>query len=771
MSTRIHIILATYEPNIAFLEQQVASLAAQTGVNMHLWVVIANCAPSAPLADLLDTYAPGLPYDFCTPNENVSAVGAFQMGLETALKVAGPDDLFALCDQDDIWHPEKLAKGMAALKAAKADMVHSDARVVNADGSVRHPSMFKLEGRVRRAGMRDLLGLNTITGMTTLFTRRVVETALPFPPQYGVHFYHDLWLGLVAMLYSPLLFLPEPLVDYRQHGNNAVGAVGGGNTQPNTQPARFSRAWTRQKVARYGLAQYLAKSLYLRAEEMVGTGVGQINPARLLPLKPYLGHKSIGIAFFMDAVRLAMRGRTKQAGLAAGYGLVRAGRLFWSLRRMFSGPSLNDQLVAFDTRAYQMSPGLPPQANTNGPEVEIQPGEKLQPWQIYRDARRTRRWEMDLSAPTPALVVMVPTLNPSEIFAGIATALDFGIAAAKAGHTVRFMACDLPIASHHASLNFIHNRAGSARAMKDIDLLCGVTQDSLRLHPQDRFLATAWWTAHVADELVKTLKQDQKFFYLLQDYEPNFYPWGEEFAGAEESYTFDFVPIFNTSVLRDYYAGQGHGFATKDAITFQPSIPLERYTNSPRTRTSDVCRLAVYGRPEVARNLFPTAVAALAHFLETHELEAKDIELVSVGLAHDDVALPGGAVLRSLGKIPWEDYPAFLADLDIGLSLMYSPHPSHPPLEMAAAGARVVTNAFPGKDLSRLSPLITSAAPTVSGISQALAQAYAQSKTPGTAQDRAIALDLLGAPLQVATTHLCEALDASWASLSERETS
>ena len=55
---------------------------------------------------------------------------------------------------------------------------------------------------------------------------------------------------------------------------------------------------------------------------------------------------------------------------------------------------------------------------------------------------------------------------------------------------------------------------------------------------------------------------------------------------------------------------------------------------------------------------------------------------------------------------------------------MVSPHPSYPPLEMAAFGARVVTNGFGDKDLSGFSPLIESVRlPTIDALAQALVRA------------------------------------------------
>ena len=65
--------------------------------------------------------------------------------------------------------------------------------------------------------------------------------------------------------------------------------------------------------------------------------------------------------------------------------------------------------------------------------------------------------------------------------------------------------------------------------------------------------------------------------------------------------------------------------------------------------------------------------------------------------------LPGAEIL---GKLSLEDYSALLSRASVGLSLMLSPHPSYPPLEMAYAGVRTITNNYECKNLSRRSPLI-----------------------------------------------------------------
>ena len=52
------------------------------------------------------------------------------------------------------------------------------------------------------------------------------------------------------------------------------------------------------------------------------------------------------------------------------------------------------------------------------------------------------------------------------------------------------------------------------------------------------------------------------------------------------------------------------------------------------------------------------------------------------------------------GKLSLEEYGGILLESAIGISLMISPHPSYPPLEMAAFDLAVITNKFFNKDLS-----------------------------------------------------------------------
>lgn len=61
---------------------------------------------------------------------------------------------------------------------------------------------------------------NLVTGATTVFRRSLLEHALPLP----VEWVHDEWLGIIASAIGRVDLLEQPLIDYRQHESNQIGA-------------------------------------------------------------------------------------------------------------------------------------------------------------------------------------------------------------------------------------------------------------------------------------------------------------------------------------------------------------------------------------------------------------------------------------------------------------------------------------------------------------------------------------------------------------------
>lgn len=711
--------MAVYQPDHGFLTAQLRSIAAQSHRQTDLVCVIAD-RKSADITTKL-AREQGLSPQILTPSEVLEAPRAFEFGLGQALQIFPKSEFFALSDQDDIWRADRLASSLSHLLICDVDLVHSDARLIDGHDRVIAPSLFDFERRSRSDHLAHLLYANTATGMTLTLRRDCVERALPFPPQDGVHFYHDLWLALVAAAGRGVARLNQPLVYYRQHGANTVGAVD-----------RAPRVRLRHRIAAFSLARYLAMSLRAR-------GLGDDRLRRYWkPLRAW--------EFIWDAMGLLVQGQMRPAVQAASFAGVVWARLGWSVLQAAKGlgpAGLRAHAKILDAKLYSLSPGVAPTVPAQTEDPVAGP-KTATPWWTFFDARTQPKWTTTLSADRPVVNVFVPTLNPSEMFAGIATAVDLGLELAQRGEHVRFIATDLPIAAPQASRAFVLGRANDISCGARFTLACGVTEGELAFHPADQFLATAWWTAHLAHKVMQEHRfTEQRFWYLIQDYEPHFYPWGTEHAGALASYDLPMRPIFNSQPLCDYTLSCGHWFGAAPLV-FAPSINTTTYANLPRPGR-EKARIVFYGRPEVPRNLFPLGVEALGQFVQNAGLTANEVEVVSLGLPHQNVLLPNGVTIRSLGKLPWADYPGFLAQSDLGLSLMMSPHPSHPPIEMAAAGMRVVTNRFSSKDLSTLAPHIVSAPLTAADLAGGLETAW-RMPAPSEAE-RAFSIAPLGAPL------------------------
>lgn len=155
----------------------------------------------------------------------------FVKNFEQAVAAASSDLIF-LSDQDDRWHPNRVERTVAEFAAhPRALAVHSDAALIDADGSPLGRTFFEAveAGRSELDALRDggafgtLLRRNLVLGATLAFRRELLESALPFADGWV----HDAWLAVVAAALNPggVRVIDEPLIDYRQHGANLIGAA------------------------------------------------------------------------------------------------------------------------------------------------------------------------------------------------------------------------------------------------------------------------------------------------------------------------------------------------------------------------------------------------------------------------------------------------------------------------------------------------------------------------------------------------------------------
>jgi len=213
----VAICLATHDPPPELLAAQIASLLAQT--HEHWVCVVCDDASSpAGIEAVRGAIAGDARFTLLEGRERAGAYRTFERCLR---HVPAAARAVAFCDQDDRWHPGKLAELLAVLTPGVM-LSHSDVRLVDERGTVRSPTYWTdRERSEHRIG--DLLLANTVTGMASLFRRELLDAVLPFPAPLGPDAFHDHWVALVAAATGRIAYVDRPLADYVQHDANLLG--------------------------------------------------------------------------------------------------------------------------------------------------------------------------------------------------------------------------------------------------------------------------------------------------------------------------------------------------------------------------------------------------------------------------------------------------------------------------------------------------------------------------------------------------------------------
>ncbi|MCO5383739.1 MAG: hypothetical protein NHB15_18055 [Methanosarcina barkeri] len=306
------------------------------------------------------------------------------------------------------------------------------------------------------------------------------------------------------------------------------------------------------------------------------------------------------------------------------------------------------------------------------------------------------------------LNLLIPSLEKEHIFGGISTALNLFEYMVKNYEFQRIIVTDSKVDNidlEHFKEYTIDNNSDKNLAK----LICPMADrfgKKLDVGESDYFIATGWWTAYILQSILewqhKTYDIEPAFYYIIQDFEPGFYQWSSRYSLAESTYKSKFKTkaIFNTKILYDFFIEKGYSFYQQ--AYFNP--PLNKSLASRASLASKQIRkepfkILVYGRPGVGRNCFEICIESLQKFASEYENLHK-WEFYSVGEKHQDIMLSPDCKLRSLGKLSLDQYQNILESSSVGLSLMVSPHPSYPPIEMAFYGLSVITNGYENKNLS-----------------------------------------------------------------------
>ncbi len=220
---KIDILLATYNSE-KYLNEQIDSIIAQDYTDWRL--LIRDGGSSDSTMQIVGRYIDEHPDKIMlVPSKgNSSALKNF-----SELLKASEAELVMFSDHDDVWMKDKISRTLAAYRKAESEsspatpiLVFTDKIVVDSNLNRISDSYFRMQNLdPKRIQLNYLMFQNVASGCTMLFNRELKKIASPIPAEAVMH---DHWLSLCSAAFGKTVYLNEPTMFYRQHGNNVFGA-------------------------------------------------------------------------------------------------------------------------------------------------------------------------------------------------------------------------------------------------------------------------------------------------------------------------------------------------------------------------------------------------------------------------------------------------------------------------------------------------------------------------------------------------------------------
>ena len=319
----------------------------------------------------------------------------------------------------------------------------------------------------------------------------------------------------------------------------------------------------------------------------------------------------------------------------------------------------------------------------------------------------------------PRISLVTDAIDPAHLFGGVGTALVLGALVANHSKAVlRLVTRNVP--PDAAAVGRVLE-ANGVRLEGCMEVVYAPHRNGreLPISDDDFFLSTSWWTTR---SLLSTVHRE-RVAYLLQEDERMFYPFGDERLRCEQTlHEPDILTVVNSRLLFDHLVEGPDPIPNlaDRAIWFEPAFPAA--AASPAPRMAGKRRLFFYARPNNLRNLFELGIQALADAVADGTFHPDQWDVFLVGKDVPELLFPRGVRPHQVAGLGWADYQALVRTMDAGFVLMDTPHPSYPPLDLAASGAAVLTNARGLKqDLSCYSDNISVVPPTLPHLRAGLA--------------------------------------------------
>lgn len=223
----VSVLLASYNGE-KYIRDQLESILNQTFSDLS--IVISDDLSTDGTPAIIREYEEQYP-DRVRSLRNIERSGNAQNNFFRLLKLVS-DEYIMLCDQDDVWLPDKVEVTLREMKKLEAEwgeglplLVHGDLSVTDKEGGILHKSMAEYQKiAVHDNRFSHYLVENNITGNTVMVNKAFLGFLADVPRECVMH---DWWLGLLASCFGRISYIDRPLVLYRQHGENQMGSKSG----------------------------------------------------------------------------------------------------------------------------------------------------------------------------------------------------------------------------------------------------------------------------------------------------------------------------------------------------------------------------------------------------------------------------------------------------------------------------------------------------------------------------------------------------------------
>lgn len=224
-SDKVAILMCTYNGE-KYIKEQIDSILNQTYQNFVLYIRDDNSTDNT--KEIISYYVKKYNGKIIEVVDNKIAHSAsknFMFLLEYVYKL-DIFDIFVFSDQDDYWEKDKIKVTVDEYNKIKSKdipiLIHTDLTVVDSKLNTINPSFMKYSNlSAKRNKFINYLIQNNVTGCTMLINRSLVDL-IKFDIEYIRM--HDWYFALIASAFGKVIFIDKPMVKYRQHNNNVLGA-------------------------------------------------------------------------------------------------------------------------------------------------------------------------------------------------------------------------------------------------------------------------------------------------------------------------------------------------------------------------------------------------------------------------------------------------------------------------------------------------------------------------------------------------------------------